>query len=145
MSAAFDAVRRPAALIVAGLIVLVQAAALVGLAVAWASDLLRGRTDVPAATAFLVLFALGIAAVLIYGARALWRGRRWARAPIITWQILLVVMALGWLGAEVTAWAVALLVSAIAVVVTLLLPAVVAATSDRGDEAGGEEHAARPR
>jgi len=122
---------RPAALAAVCLVVLVQGALLLGLGVAWVTDLMRGASQLPGATAFLVLFALGIAAVLIAGARGLWRGRRWARSPVMTWQLLLVVMAIGWLGAEPTVWAMAVLASALVVAVGLLLPPVVAATSGR--------------
>ena len=122
---------RPTVLVVACLLVLVQAAALVGLGVAWATDLLRGTSQLPGAAVFLVLFAVGIAAVLVAGVRGLWRGRRWARSPVITWQLLLVVMAIGWLTADPAGWAVAVLASALAVGVGLLLPRVIAATSAR--------------
>ena len=54
----------------------------------------------PAASLFLAAFGVGIALLLLLAARGLWRGRRWARSPVIMWQILLVVLALGWLGAE---------------------------------------------
>ncbi|QTE31313.1 hypothetical protein J4E96_04175 [Pengzhenrongella sicca] len=116
---------------VACLLVLVQAAAALGLGVAWAADLVRGRVELPGATAFLALSAVAVAAILVAGARGLWRGRRWARAPIITWQLLLVVMAIGWFSADPSAWALVLLVAVVFVVVALLLPAVVAATSGR--------------
>jgi len=49
------------------------------------------------------------------------------------WQILLVVLALGWLSAEATAWAVVVLVVALLTGVGLLLPSAVAATARRQD------------
>jgi hypothetical protein len=119
------------------LLVLVQAALLVGLGGAWIADLLRGASQLPGATVFLVLFALGIAAALIFAVRALWHGRRWGRAPVITWQLLLAVMAIGWLGAEVAFWAALVLASTVVVVVGLLLPAVLAATSARAHQPDG--------
>lgn len=131
------AISRPTALVAACVLVLVQSAALIGLGAAWAADLVRGNAQSPGATAFLVLFALGVAAVLIAGARGLWLGRRWARSPVITWQLLLAVMAIGWLRAEASVWVIGLLVSAAAVVVALLLPAVVAATSERPPRTAG--------
>ena len=108
-----------------------------GLAIAWAADLVRGRSEMPGATVFLVLFALGVAAVLVAGARGLWRGRRWARSPVMTWQLLIGVMAIGWLTAEPAVWAMAVLASALVVAAGLLLPAVVAATSDRAPGSDG--------
>jgi hypothetical protein len=112
-------------------LVLLQGGLLVGLAGAWLVDLVRGDVQLPAATVFLVLFSLGVAAVLVLAARGLWSGRRWARSPVMTWQVLLVVMAVGWLSSDPAPWAVGVLVSALAVGVGLLLPSVVAATVDR--------------
>ena len=110
---------------------------LIGLGSAWVRDLLSGASEMSGATLFLIAFALGIAALLIASARALWRGRRWARSPVVTWQILLIAMSIGWLGVERTGWAVAVLASALLVMVGLLLPAVVAATGGRASAADG--------
>ena len=128
---------RPTVLAALCLIVLVQAAVLIGLGSAWVRDLLSGTSEMSGATLFLIAFALGIAALLIASARALWRGRRWARSPVVTWQILLIAMSIGWLGVERTGWAVAVLASALLVMVGLLLPAVVAATGGRASAADG--------
>jgi len=119
------------------LLVVLQAGALVGMAVAWLTDLVRGASRLPGATVFLVVFALGLAAVLVLAARGLWAGRRWARSPVMTWQVLLVVMAVGWLGADPAWWIVAVLVSAVVVGVGLLMPRVVAATVGRSEASGG--------
>ncbi|MDC7122912.1 hypothetical protein OMK64_15370 [Cellulomonas fimi] len=105
-----------------------------GLGVAFVVSLVRGTAELAAPTAFLVAFCAGVAALLVLAARGLWAGRRWARSPVMTWQVLLVVLALGWLGQEVAVWAVAVLVVAVAVGVLLLLPPVVAATTQRAAE-----------
>jgi hypothetical protein len=123
--------RRPAALALLCTLVVVQAGVLVGLASAWVVGLLRGESQVPGATVFLVLFALGVAAVLALGVRGLWSGRRWARSPVMTWQVLLVVLSVGWLGVETAPWAIGVLVAALVVGVCLLLPSVVAVTAER--------------
>jgi hypothetical protein len=123
--------RRPAFLAVLSVLVLLQAGLLAGLGSAWVVDLVRGESRLPAATVFLALFAFGVAAVLVLGVRGLWAGRRWARSPIMTWQVLLVVLSIGWLGVEPALWAVGVLVSALVVAVGLLLPSVVAATAER--------------
>jgi hypothetical protein len=122
---------RPAVLALVCVLVVVQAGLLIGLAAAWGIGLVQGESRLPAATVFLVLFALGVAAVLVLGARGLWAGRRWARSPVMTWQVLLVVLSIGWLRVEVAPWAVGVLVSALAVAVGLVLPRVVAATAER--------------
>lgn len=103
---------------------LVLLAASVGLVVALA----RG-TDLPGPVAFMAALALGLALLLAAAARGLWRGSRWARSPVMTWQILLVVLAIGWLGVEVTWWSALVLAVAVVVAVGLLLPPVVAWTT----------------
>jgi len=120
---------RPAPLVVVAALVALEAIACLGLGVVLVVDLTRGNAALPAATVFMALFALGVAALLGGAARGLWRGRRWARSPVMTWQILLVVMSLGWLGVEASVWAGAVTVVAILVAVGLLLPSVVAATT----------------
>ena len=125
--------RRPVPLLVVCLLVTLEAAAFLGLGVAWTVDVLRGTATMPGASLFLAAFGVGIALLLLLAARGLWRGRRWARSPVIMWQILLVVLAIGWLGAEPTAWAVLVLVVAVAVGGGLLLPTVVAVTARRQD------------
>ena len=128
--------RRPWQLAVVVLLVLLEAAALVGLGAAWLVDLVTGGAQSPGATAFLALFALGVGAFLALAARGLWQGRRWGRSPVMTWQVLLVVLGLGWLGTAlsegagaVVAAVLVVLVVALVVAVGLLLPPVVAVTA----------------
>ncbi|WP_448630006.1 hypothetical protein [Cellulomonas soli] len=92
--------RRPALLVAVCTLVLVEVAALAGLGAVFGLQLVRGDASTPGATVFLALFCWGVAAVLALCARGLWRGRRWARSPVMTWQIMLVVLALGWFGVE---------------------------------------------
>ena len=91
---------RPPVLLVVCCLIVLEAAAFAGLGLAVGAELVRGRATMPGATAFLAVCALGVAALLGLCARGLWRGRRWARSPVIMWQILLVVLALGWYSAE---------------------------------------------
>lgn len=132
-------------LFVVCLLVLVEALAFVGLAVAWLVGLVRGRTEIPGAVVFLVVFSLGMAALLAACARGLWRGRRWARSPVILWQVLLVVLALGWLSSGVTPWGVAVVVLGLVVGIGLLLPSVVAATTGAPAAASVPPPAVQPR
>lgn len=125
--------RRPALLLAVCVLLVVEAAAFLGLGVAWVADVVRGTASMPGASLFLAAFGVGVALFLLLAARGLWRGRRWARSPVIMWQILLVVLAVGWIGAEPSAWAVVVLVVAALVGVGLLLPPVVAATTGRQD------------
>lgn len=115
-------------LVVVCVLVLLEAALLVGVGIAFGTELVRGAS-VPGAAAFLLAFMLGVAAVLVASSRGLWQGRRWSRSPVLTWQLLLVVLAIGWLGVESTWWAGLVLVVAVVVGVGLVLPSVVAATT----------------
>ena len=129
---------QPTALLVVCLLVLVEAAAMLGLAIAWLIDLLRGNAEIPGALAFLVAFSLGVAVLLAVGARGLRDGRRWARGPVMTWQILLVALSVAWIGNGAPAWTIPILAVALAVAAGLLLPTVVAATTARGTALPGE-------
>ena len=91
-------------LVVVCVLVLLEATLLVGVGIAFGAQLVRGAS-VPGAAVFLLVFMLGVAAVLVASTRGLWRGRRWARSPVLTWQLLLAVLAFGWLGVEATWWA----------------------------------------
>lgn len=71
-----------------------QALALAGVGVLGAVELLRGAAADTAAGVVTVLVALGAGAFLLTCARALWVGRRWARAPAVTWQLLQLAVAL---------------------------------------------------
>lgn len=113
--------------LLAGL-VLLQALAVAVIAGALVVALVRG-TSMPGPVVFLVLLAAGIAAVLGGAGRALLQGHRWGRAPVMTVQILLVVLAVGWLGVEVAVWSVAVLVLAVVVGGLLVTPTVVAWTT----------------
>lgn len=133
--------RRPAPLVAVCALTVLEAAAFAGLGVAWLTDVVTGRAQMPGASAFLAVFALGVAALLAWGARGLWRGQRWARSLVMAWQVLLVVLSIGWLSSQVTPWAVAVLLVAVAVGVGLLLPSVVAATVPGSPGDAGEPRA----
>lgn len=75
--------------VVAG--VCLEAGLLLGVVVFYAAGTLAGRaTDAGAAGATAGLAAL-LAGFLGLCARALWQGRRWARGPVMTWQLLTVL------------------------------------------------------
>jgi len=120
---------RPPILLAVCCLVVLEAAAFAGLGLAVGAELVRGRATMPGATAFLAACGLGVAALLGLCARGLWRRRRWARSPVIMWQILMVVLALGWYSAEPSVWALVVVAIALAIGVGLLLPAVVRATT----------------
>lgn len=128
---------RPRTLVVTVLAVLAEAAAFAVLGVWWAFALVVGRTENVSVVLFLIVFALGVAALLALGARALLAGRRGARAPVITWQLLQGATAVAVLQGAVngaaegaTPWLArfVLLVSAGVVVLMLTRPVVRATT-----------------
>lgn len=118
---------RPLVVAVVCALIVVEALVAAGLAVAWVVDLFHGA-QVPGAVVFLALCAAGVAVVLVAAARALWAGRRWARSPVMTWQVLLVVLSVSWLGVETSLWGVLVLVVAVVVGIGLLVPPAVAWT-----------------
>lgn len=120
---------RPPMLLAVCCLIVLEAAAFAGLGIAVGSELVRGRATMPGATAFLAVCGLGVAALLGLCARGLWRGRRWARSPVIMWQILLVILTVSWYNAAPSVWAFVVIVMAAAIVVGLFLPAVVRATT----------------
>lgn len=114
-----------AALALVGLEVMLLVGAAVWSLVTIATD---GRAQVLVSvslTVFLLLFAL----LLLAGAHALWNGRRWGRGPVITWQLIQAAIALSAAGSA-PGWMISVAVGvAVVVVVGLLLPTSVAATS----------------
>lgn len=121
---------RPPLLTLAWLLVLLEVLALGAAAGAGVVSLARGAHVAP--VLFLVLLALGAATLLAAAARALRDGRRWGRGPVLTAQILTVVVAGTWWGAGGGPLALVPIVVALVVAVALLTPAVVAATSATG-------------
>lgn len=123
---------RPAVVVLVCSLVLLQALALLAAAVAAVVVLVRG-SDLPGPAVFLGVLAALVVVVLVAVARALWRGgARWARSPVMTWQVLLGVLAVGWLGVESSVWAGAVLVVTVVTAVALVLPPVTAWTVSAG-------------
>lgn len=111
--------------------VMVEAVLLVLAAGAVLFELIRGGSGSLAVSAFLVVFFLGVAAVLVTCARALRGGRRGGRAPVAVWQLLQGLVGISLLTSGTT-WAllagVALVVVSLVVLVLLMTRPVVAAT-----------------
>ena len=119
------------AVVVEALVLLVVAGAYVVLLVR------QGTADLLFAV-LTVALAVGVAIGLLACARALVRHRRWARAPVITWQLLqtaTVLPALPALAGSLRAGAVVLLVLAAVAVVGLFTPSVLRATDPEGPPA----------
>ncbi|HLV03807.1 hypothetical protein [uncultured Georgenia sp.] len=120
------AARPPVPLLLALLLVLVEAGALVALSVGMLLEVLSGRTRAPGVTAVLAVIFLSLVAVLLAAVRALHQRRRWGRGPVVTWQLLVLATGVSQAGSREW-WVVALLVAVpVAVTAGLLVPPSVA-------------------
>lgn len=122
---------RPTPVVVLCALLLVEVLALVAAAVASVVMILRG-SELSGPLVFMAVMALGIGALLVAAARSLWQGgARWARSPVMFWQVLLIVLSLGWMGVDGSLWTVLVLLLAVVCAVTLVLKPVVAWTLPR--------------
>ncbi|MBO1750979.1 hypothetical protein J4G33_04100 [Actinotalea sp. BY-33] len=128
MSAAPRRPVAPVVLRVALVLVLLEAAVLTALSLWWLVVLVGEGSRVLAVALFLLLFGLGVAAVLVAAARALLAGSRRARGPVITWQLLQGATAVTLLQGGI-AWGWPLLALAAAILVLLMTRPVVAHTT----------------
>jgi uncharacterized membrane protein YhaH (DUF805 family) len=113
------------ALVLAGL----EAVALVVAAVVAVVSTVQDRfVDAPVSIALVVVLLL-FAGLLVLGVQALWHGRRWGRGPVATWQLLQAATALGAMGIAPPYVVYPAVVVALLVLVALLLPSSIAATS----------------
>lgn len=120
--------RPPIPVRVACALVWLQAAACVVAAAALVVVLARGA-QLPAASAALVVLALGTAAALALAGRALLAGgRRWARSPVLTTQVLLGALTVAGWTTTPQPWPPLVLAVAVGVAVALLTPPAVAWT-----------------
>lgn len=124
---AAPAARPTAVVVLCGLLVL-EVIALAVAAVASVVVVVRG-SDLPGPLVFMAVVAVGIGLLLVAALRAVWRGgQRWARSPVMFWQVLLIVLSLGWMGVEASLWTVLVLLVAAVSAVTLVLKPTVAWT-----------------
>lgn len=129
---------RPRLLALAVAVVFAEAAALAVGGGVLVLDVVRGRAEYLGSTLGIAVFAWVLAALLAGAARALARGRRWGRGPVLTWQVL--QGAVGFLQLPGLPWfACALVASALLVVVGLLAPASIAATAGAGTPVAGDD------
>ena len=124
--------RRPGLLLGVCLVVVLEAALLIGVAGAYLVSIARGASAAPGTAAGIAGFGALVAAALLGCARALWRGRRWARGPVLTWQVLQGATAVSVLSGAQRPIALALLAVSLLGAVLLLLPPVIAATAGSG-------------
>ncbi|TDE97470.1 hypothetical protein EXU48_04580 [Occultella glacieicola] len=123
---------RPLSLRIGLAVALLEAVGLVVIGVASVVLALAGDAAFAGFAAGVLVVLLLIGGLLFLAVRALWQGKRWGRGPVITWQLLqFAVGAASY--ASVPWWAATVpMVLAVVVVVTLLVPASLAATSGAG-------------
>lgn len=117
--------------------VVIEVIGLVAFAIVLLGELLTGGSTSLGVSIFLVLFLLGVAWALAASGRALLRGRRSGRGPVVTWQLFQLIGSVAAIGSGtgiVLAGGWAALVIALGVGGLLMTPSVVAATSATGSE-----------
>lgn len=128
--------RRVPALVVAGVLVALEAATVlaVGASVVLGSD--RGRLVMDVTTtAFFLLYGCG----LLLCARGLVLARRWARAPVVLAQLIQALVAWSFFAGETRWVAILMVVTAVAALVSVLSPgATRALVEDTGRQPGSE-------
>jgi hypothetical protein len=120
--------QRPTPLVVAAVVVVVEAAGLLGYAVVTSVQALRGDRSTALGAALLAVLLVAWGAGLLVAARGLWRVRRWARSPVIVSELLLLAVGIPliqgagrWVGVLIVAGAVTALGAALSPSVTAAL------------------------
>jgi len=128
-----DQAAQPRALAVAAVVAVVQAVGMAGYAVLVVVQAVRGDASSPGDAAFLVVLVLAWAVALVVVARGLRERHRWARAPLLLSELLLVAVGVPLVqGGGVARWAgVALVVTGAVGAVTVLSPSVTAVLDGR--------------
>jgi hypothetical protein len=124
--------RRPAALLLVVAAVVVEALVVLAAALLYLVLLLRSGTVDLLFAALTLVFTAGVGLGLLACVRGLLRGHRWARAPVVTWQLLQGLITAQVVRSEapipVALGAAVLLVLSFVVVVALFHSSVVSAT-----------------
>lgn len=112
--------RRPAQLSAAAGLAALEGLAALAFGVLEIGEVRLFRAVVGVGVAF---FMIGFAVLLLVAARALLRLRRWARAPVVVVQLILLPTGWGFRGGETTSVAVAMIAVAVVTLVLVLHPA----------------------
>ncbi|WP_285726292.1 hypothetical protein [Psychromicrobium xiongbiense] len=129
-----DSARRPWGVWVIAVVVLAEAALMLGAGIYFLINLFVSQAGSMAAAVFLTVICLGLGAGLVAVGMQGARGFRWTRAATLVWQLIMLTIAvplligglwIGWLG----------LAGALAVLILLFTPAVVTFTVRQGGSA----------
>jgi hypothetical protein len=110
---------RPPGLLVAAVVLLVEALVALGFGVL---EIVRADPSRLMVGLGVAILMLGYALMLGVLARGVWRGRRWSRGPAVATQLILLPVAWSFRGGETNGVFLALSVAAVAVLVGLLTP-----------------------
>jgi hypothetical protein len=129
VSATADGPARPVPLAVAAVLAALEGLTLLVYAGLEVASVDADRVSVAVTTA--VFFAV-MGAALVFCASGLWRGRSWARGPVVVAQLITLLTAYSFLGGETTWVAAVLAAVSLAVLVCLLHPHSIAALAADG-------------
>ena len=118
---------RPPYLVVAAGLALLEGLVLLAIAVLEVAHATSGRVGLAVTTA---VFFAALGAALAVCAYGLWRGRSWARSPVVVVQLITFLTAWSFKGGDTTPVAVALVVVPVTVLVCLLHPRSTAALAE---------------
>lgn|GEM_PF-1493057 len=108
----------------------IEAAALVAGAILMILALVMGRTSDVGMAIFVLIFAGGMGAILVWTSLKLRHGKRWTRGPIVTWQLFQLAVALPLLQGSTPWIGILLLLFSALILIGLFTPRVVKATTD---------------
>ncbi len=109
----------------------IEALALLAGALLLIVALIGGFTDDTSMAVFVLVFGGGMGLMLAVMLRNLSRGKRWARGPLVTWQLFQIAVAVPLLQGSTPWIGIALLILAAVVLVGMFTPTVLALTTDR--------------
>lgn len=109
----------------------IEALALLAGALLLIVALIGGFTDDTSMAVFVLVFGGGMGLMLAVMLRNLSRGKRWARGPLVTWQLFQIAVAIPLLQGSTPWIGIALLLLAAVVLVGMFTPTVLALTTDR--------------
>jgi len=109
----------------------IEALALLAGALLLIVALIGGFTDDTSMAVFVLVFGGGMGLMLAVMLRNLSRGKRWARGPLVTWQLFQIAVAVPLLQGSTPWIGIALLLLAAVVLVGMFTPTVLALTTDR--------------
>lgn len=110
---------RPPQLVVAAVLAVLEGVVALVFGVVEIGQIRASRAIVGSGVA---LFMIGFAVLLVLSARALLRLRRWARAPVVVVQLIMVPVGWGFRGGSTTWVAVAMVAAALVTLVAVLHP-----------------------